>query len=87
MDERGRRVPNRSPVTCPWSDGRSTVPFIIGDGTSLVHHVILPGFHERLYLLEWNGGNVVIEVGPEGAPLDEYLTEVLPIIESLTFGA
>lgn len=75
MDERCGRVPNRSPVTCPRSDGKPTVAFNIGDGTSLVHHAILPGFHERLYLLEWNEGNVAIEVGPEGAPLDEYLIE------------
>jgi hypothetical protein len=63
------------------------VPFIIGNGTSELHHVILPGFQERLYLLEWNGGNVAIEVGSEGQPLDEYLAEVLPIIENLHFGS
>lgn len=73
-------------VTCPYSEGQPVVPFIIGNGTSELHHVILPGFKERIYLLEWNGGNVAIEVGPEGNSLDEYLIEVLPIIESLSFG-
>jgi hypothetical protein len=74
-------------VTCPYSQGQPVVPFIIGNGTSELHHVILPGFEERLYLLEWNQGNVAIEVGSEGQPLDQYLTEVLPIIESLNFGS
>ncbi len=73
-------------VTCPFSEGQPVVPFIIGNGVSSLHHVILPGFHERLYLLEWDGGNVAIEVGPEGASLEDYLTEVLPIVESLRFG-
>jgi hypothetical protein len=73
-------------VTCSYSQGQPVVPLIIGNGTSLVHHVILPGFEERLYLLEWNGGNVAIEIGTEGMPLDEYLTEVVPIIETLSFG-
>lgn len=74
-------------VTCPYSEGQPVVPFIIGNGISGLHHVILPGSEERIYLLEWNGGNVAIEVGPEGESLDEYLIEVLPIIESLSFGA
>lgn len=72
-------------VTCPYSDGLPIVPFIIGDGVSQVHHVILPGFEERLYLLDWNGKNVAIEVGPEGTSLEKYLNDVLPIIESLKF--
>lgn len=72
--------------TCPFSEGQPVVPFIIGNGTSQLVHVILPGFEERLYLLEWNGGNVAIEVGPEGGPLDDYLGDVLPIIDSLRFG-
>lgn len=74
-------------VTCPFSEEQPVVPFIIGNGTSLVHHVILPGFEARLFLLEWNGGNVAIEVGPEGTSLDDYLTEVLPIVESMDFAA
>ena len=72
-------------TVCPYSGGQPVVPFIIGGGVSGLHHVILPGFEERLYLLEYEGGNVAIEVGPEGSSLDEYLTEVQPIIESLEF--
>ncbi len=74
-------------MTCEYSEGQPVVPFLIKDDvTSGMHHVILPGFEERLYLLEWYDGNVAIEVGPEGGPLDDYLSEVLPIIESMSFG-
>ena len=69
-------------VTCPYSQGAPIVPFIIGGGPSSLHHVIVPGFQERLYLLEVDGGNLAIEVGPEGASLPEYLELVTPIIES-----
>lgn len=73
-------------TTCPFSAGQPVVPFIIGGDPSSLHHVILPGFEERLYLLAYEGGNVAIEVGPEGGSLEEYLEEVAPIIESLQFG-
>jgi hypothetical protein len=72
-------------TTCPYSGGEPIVPFIIGGGPSSLHHVILPGFQERLYLLEADGGNVAIEVGPEGDSLPEYLELVEPIIDSLQF--
>jgi hypothetical protein len=72
--------------TCPFSEGKPVVPFIIGGGVSSLEHVILPGFQERLYLLEKDGGNVAIEIGPEGASLEEYLQMVGPIISSLHFG-
>ncbi len=72
-------------VTCAYSEGMPVVPVFIGDGTSQVHHVMLPGFELRLYLLDWNGGNVLIEVGAEGTSLEAYLTEVIPIIELLEF--
>jgi hypothetical protein len=72
-------------TTCPFSEGQPVVPFIIGGDPSSLHHVILPGFEVRLYLLEYEDGNVAIEVGPEGGSLEEYLEEVAPIIESLQF--
>ena len=65
------------------------VPFIIGGrGPASLHHVITdqPGFKERLYLLRYRGGNVAIEIGPEGASLPEYLRLVAPIVRSLRFG-
>ena len=72
-------------TTCPYSGGQPIVPFITGGGPSSLHHVIVPGFQERLYLLKADGGNVAIEVGPEGASLPEYLELVSPIIDSLRF--
>ena len=47
--------------------------------------MILPGFEERLYLLNYGGGNIAIEVGPEGTSLPDYLDLVEPIIDSLEF--
>ena len=73
-------------VGCPFSQGNPVVPFIIGGGVSSLHHVIGPGMETRLYLLEYDGGNIAIEVGPEGESLADYLDEVIPIIESLAFG-
>ena len=73
-------------VTCPYSEGQPVVPFIFGGGPSFLHHVILPGFEERLYLLNYNGGNIAIEAGPEGTSLPEYLEFVEPIIDSIEFG-
>jgi hypothetical protein len=71
--------------TCPFSQGEPVVPILIGNGTSSLHHVILTGIEERLDVLEWNGGNVVIEVGAEGQPLDAWLTAVSPVIDTLSF--
>jgi hypothetical protein len=48
--------------------------------------VILPGFEERLYLLNYDDGNIAIEVGPEGDSLPDYLQLVEPIIDSIEFG-
>jgi Tol biopolymer transport system component len=73
-------------ATCPFSQGEPVVPFIFGGGPSFLHHVILPGFEERLYLLNHNGGNIAIEVGPEGGSLPDYLELVEPIIDSIEFG-
>jgi hypothetical protein len=59
------------------------VPFTVGGGPSCLHLVVLPGFHERPYLVEGDGGDVAIEVGSEGAASPQYLELVTPIIESL----
>ena len=72
-------------ATCPFSEGKPVVPFIIGGGVSSLHHVLLPGFQERLYLLTYEQDNIVIEVGTEGERLPEYLEAVGPILDSLTF--
>jgi hypothetical protein len=64
------------------------VPFIIGGrGPASLHHVILdtPGWKQRLYLLRYRGGNVAIEISPEGHNLAEYLEKVTPILQSPRF--
>lgn len=75
--------------TCPFSEGLPVVPLIIGSGVSHLHHVVLPGMSERLYLLAAGDGNVVIEVGhvPGQGTFTEYLAAVEPIVKSIVFGA
>jgi hypothetical protein len=76
-------------TTCPFSKGKPVVPLIIGSGASHLYHAILPGMSVRLYLLAAGDGNVVIEVVhvPGQGTFTEYLGEVVPIIQSLAFGA
>ena len=77
-------------TTCPFSKGKPVVPLIIGGaGSSHLYHVSLPGMSVRLYLLAAGDGNVVIEVAqvPGQGTFTEYLAEVVPIIQSLTFAA
>ena len=83
------KAPGTRGQGCPFSELGGDVPFIIGGrGPASLLHVILdtPGFEERLFLLRRGRGNVVIEVGPEGASLGAYLQEVMPILRSLKFG-
>ncbi len=76
---------------CSWeledTDGR-VVPLIIGGGVSQLNHVSLgPDWQERLYLLSYGeDGNVVIEVGPEGANLADYVAVVEPVLATFKFG-
>ena len=73
---------------CGWSGGQPSVGIILGTGPSSLTHVLSNSRNaERLYLLEAEDGNVVIEIGPEGTSLEEYAKGVTPIIESLQFGS
>ena len=73
---------------CAWSGGQPSVGIIIGAGPSSLTHVLSTSRSvERLYLLEVEDGNVVIEVGPEGMNFEAYLALVAPIIEGLEFGS
>ena len=65
------------------------MPLIIGSGVSQLHHVIYPGMTVRLYLLANEDGTVVIEVAqvPGQGTFTEYLGEVVPILQSIAFGA
>jgi hypothetical protein len=73
---------------CTFDEFKGTVPFIIGGrGPASLHHVITddPGWTERLYLLRYRGGNIAIEIGPEGQSLPDYLELIGPVLRSLRF--
>ena len=82
------KAPGTEGKGCTYEEGAITgaVPFIIGGrGPSSLHHVIMDGWKERLYLLRYKRGNVAIEVLPEGDSLTKYLRKVTPILRSLRF--
>jgi hypothetical protein len=64
------------------------VPVLVGGGVSSLHHVVFEGATERIYVLDYEDGNVVIEVGqvPGETSFEEYVEAVQPIIDSLWFG-
>jgi len=86
-------------TTCPFSTGRPIVAILYGAGPSVLHHTLLPGFAERLYLLRLDAapgktgaagtgtGNLVIEVGPEGRSLPELVQAAQPLLSSIRFGS
>jgi hypothetical protein len=83
------KAPGTHGKGCTYDEFTGNAPFIVGGrGPAGLHHVIMdtPGWEERLYLLRYLGGNVAIEISPEGDSLDEYLDEVAPILRSLRFG-
>lgn len=65
----------RSP--CPLDGVIHAIPVIIGGGVSQLHHVIGAPLEMRLFLLDWEEGNVVIEVTAvlEQHSLMDYLGE------------
>jgi hypothetical protein len=69
-------------------DGLNATPVIIGGGVSALHHVVLAGLAMRLILLDWDGGNVTIEIVSVEAqhPAEEYRAEVQTILDALSFG-
>jgi hypothetical protein len=82
------KAPGTEGKGCALDETTTGVPFIIGGrGPASLHHVILdtPGWKQRLYLLRYRGGNVAIEISPEGDSLAEYLEKVTPILQSLRF--
>jgi hypothetical protein len=73
---------------CTFDEIEGIVPFIVGGrGPASLHHVIMdaPGWKLRFYLLRYKGGNVAIEISPEGDSLPEYMTQVTPTVQSLRF--
>ncbi len=56
------RVSDKWRSPCPLDGVIHAVPVIIGGGVSELHHVIGSPLEMRLFLLDWKGGNVAIEV-------------------------
>ncbi len=62
--------------TCPLGGEIHAVPIIIGGGVSELHHTMGSPLEMRLFLLDWKGGNVAIEVTAvrEHHSLADFLT-------------
>jgi hypothetical protein len=48
--------------TCPPFGFTEFIPVIIGGGVSQLHHVVAAPLEMRLFVLDWEGGNVAVEV-------------------------
>lgn len=72
---------------CPLDGVIHAVPVIIGGGVSQLHHVIGAPLEMRLFLLDWERGNVAVEVSAvlEQHTLSEYLAEAGAIVDSFDF--
>lgn len=75
---------------CPLDGVIHAIPVIIGGGVSDLHHVMGAPLEMRLYLLDWQGGNVAIEVTAvrEQHSLKDYLGQAGAgtMVDSFTFG-
>jgi hypothetical protein len=77
----------RSP--CPLDGVIDAIPVIIGGGVSNLHHVMGAPMEMRLFLLDWRGGNVAIEITAvlEQHSLVDYLekTGAGAVVSTFTF--
>jgi hypothetical protein len=85
------RVKDGWTSACPLDGVIHAIPVIIGGGVSELHHVIGAPQEMRLYLLDWEDGNVAIEVT---AVLDQHsLRDYLggagagAVVDSFKFGS
>jgi len=74
---------------CSWEGTRPMLAILTGSGLNQLGRVVVGDLRVRLYLLATQDGTVTIKVTdvPGGETLEEYLAEVVPIIDSFTFGA
>ncbi|OUM39948.1 LamG domain-containing protein [Arthrobacter sedimenti] len=83
------RVSDEWRSTCPLEGTMHVAPVIIGGGVSELHHVMGAPLEMRLILLDWEGGNVAIEVTAvlKQHSLADYLGEAGAgaIVDSFTF--
>ncbi len=79
----------RSP--CPLDGVIHAIPLVIGGGVSDLHHIIGAPLEMRLYLLDWEKGNVAIEVTAalEQHRLRDYLggAGAGAVVDSFKFGS
>jgi hypothetical protein len=71
------RVSDEWRSACPIGGVIHAVPVIIGGGVSYLHHVVGAPIEMRLFLLDWQGGNIAVEVTAVGEQhsLTGYLGE------------
>lgn len=71
------RVSDEWASPCPLDGVLHAIPVIIGGGVSQLHHVMGSALEMRLLLLDWEQGNVVVEVTAvrEQHTLPDYLEE------------
>src|SRR6478735_6181498 len=72
--------------TCPFAPGVPLVPLIVGvDPEEFLHHIINQSFSTRLYILDAQPENIVVEVvdHPDASSLED-LTAVLGTFEFAT---
>ena len=76
---------------CPLDGVIHAIPVIIGGGVSDLHHVIGSPLEVRLFLLDWEEGNVAIEVTAalEQHSLVDYLggAGAGAVVDSFKFGS
>lgn len=85
------RVSDGWKSTCPLGGSIHALPIIIGGGVSDLHHTIGAPLEVRLILLDWEGGNVAIEVTAvrEQHSLMDYLggAGAGAVVEFFNFGS
>lgn len=82
------RVSNGWKSPCPLDGVIHAIPVLIGGGVSQLHHVLGAPLEMRLILLDWEGGNVAIEIVAvlEQSTLEDYLGHAGAVVNSFEFG-
>lgn len=72
------RVSENWKSPCPLDGVIDAIPILIGGGVSNLHHVVGAPTEMRLFLLDWKGGNVAIEITAflEQHSLMDYLEKI-----------
>ncbi|PYI38087.1 hypothetical protein CVS30_11920 [Arthrobacter psychrolactophilus] len=83
------RVSTQWKSPCPLDGVIHAIPIIIGGGVSDLHHVMGAPLEMRIILLDWQGGNLAVEITSvlEQHSLEDYLTTIGSdaVVNSFTF--